>query len=47
METLLKILAKFADFWGAEYKTELNFSLSRTISPESALSVISDVCTPG
>jgi hypothetical protein len=47
LKTFLKILAKFVDFWGAESKTELSFSLSCTISPKSALSIISGMCTPG
>jgi hypothetical protein len=37
----------FTDFLGAESKTELNFSLSRTISPKSAMSIISGMCKPG
>jgi hypothetical protein len=45
LKTFLKILATFIDFWGAESKTELSFSLSRTISPKSAFSIISDMCT--
>jgi hypothetical protein len=47
LKMLLKILGKCMDFWGAESKTELSFSLSRTISPKSALSIISGMCTPG
>jgi hypothetical protein len=43
----LKILAKFIDFWGAESKTELSCSPPHTISPKSALSIISGICTPG
>jgi hypothetical protein len=43
----LKILAKLIDFWGAESKTELKFSLSRNISLKSALSIISVMCKPG
>jgi hypothetical protein len=42
-----KLLAKFMDFWGAESKTELIISLSRTVFPKSALSIISGVRTPG
>jgi hypothetical protein len=47
LQTFLKILAKCIDFLGAESKTDLTFSLSRTISPKSALSIISGMCTPG
>jgi hypothetical protein len=47
LKTFLKILAKFIDVWGDESKTELSFSLSHTISPESALSIISCMCILG
>jgi hypothetical protein len=47
LRTFLKILAKYMGFWGAESKIELSFSLSRTISPKPALSIISVMCTLG
>jgi hypothetical protein len=47
LKTFLKRLAKYVDFRGAESKTELSFSLSRTISQKSALSKISGMGTLG
>jgi hypothetical protein len=47
VENVFESLVKYIDFWGAESKTELSFSLSRTFSPKSALSIISGMCTLG
>jgi ABC-type sulfate transport system substrate-binding protein len=44
LKTFLEILTEVTDFWGAEFKTELSFSQSHTISPKSALSIISGMC---
>jgi hypothetical protein len=35
VENVLKILAKFTDVWGAEYKTELNFFLHHLPFPQN------------
>jgi hypothetical protein len=45
VKPFLEILARFIDFWVTGSKTELNFSLSRTIFPQSALSIVSGMCT--
>jgi hypothetical protein len=45
LETFLKLLATLINFWGAESKTDFNFSLSRTISTKSAFSLFSGMCT--